>query len=90
MATIGCICAKMGSTPYYIAKMPAGQLVDSVGVAKELPEWPDMSADEKMQREYDIKRVVEEMVPYVVDDPNRFFGSLIIDIYFSIIIIGIC
>ena len=21
------------------------------------------------------------MVPYVVDDPNRFFGSLIIDIY---------
>jgi len=81
MATIGCIRAKMGDTPYFLAKMPAGQLIDSVGIAKELPEWPDMSADEKMQREYDIKRVVEEMVPYVVDDPNRFFGSLIIDIY---------
>ena len=61
--------------------MPAGQLVDSVGVAKELPEWPDMSADEKMQREYDIRRVVEEMVPYVIDDPDRFFGSLIIDVF---------
>lgn len=81
MATIGCIQAKMGNTPYYLAKMSAGQLIDSVGIAKELPEWPDMTADEKMQREYDIKRVVEEMVPYVVDDPNRFFGSLIIDIY---------
>ena len=81
MATIGCIRAKMGNTPYFLAKMSAGQLVDSVGIAKELPEWPDMSADEKMQREYDIRRVVEEMVPYVVDDPNRFFGSLIIDIY---------
>lgn len=81
MATIGCIRAKMGETPYYLAKMSAGQLIDSVGIAKELPEWPDMNADEKMQREYDIKRVVEEMVPYVVDDPNRFFGSLIIDIY---------
>lgn len=81
MATIGCIRAKMGDTPYYLAKMSAGQLIDSVGIAKELPEWPDMTADEKMQREYDIKRVVEEMVPYVVDDPNRFFGSLIIDIY---------
>lgn len=81
MATIGCIRAKMGDTPYYLAKMSAGQLIDSVGIAKELPEWPDMNADEKMQREYDIKRVVEEMVPYVVDDPNRFFGSLIIDIY---------
>ena len=81
MATIGCIRAKMGNTPYYLAKMPAGQLIDSVGIAKELPEWPDMSADEKMQREFDIRRVVEEMVPYVVDDPDRFFGSLIIDIY---------
>ena len=51
MATIGCIRAKMGDTPYYLAKMSAGQLIDSVGIAKELPEWPDMNADEKMQRE---------------------------------------
>jgi len=71
----------MGNTPYYLAKMPVGQLIDNVGIAKELPEWPDMSADEKMQREFDIRRVVEEMVPYVVEDPDRFFGSLIIDIY---------
>ena len=81
MATIGCIRARMGNTPYYLAKMPVGQLIDNVGIAKELPEWPDMSADEKMQREFDIRRVVEEMVPYVVEDPDRFFGSLIIDIY---------
>lgn len=81
MATIGCIKAKMGTTPYFIGKMATGQLIDSVGIAKELPEWPDLSADEKMQREYDIKRVIEEMVPYIVEDPDRFFGSLIIDIY---------
>jgi len=81
MVTIGCIKAKMGTTPYYIGKMPAGHLIDGVGIAKELPEWPDLSADEKMQREYDIKRVIEEMVPYIIEDPDRFFGSLIIDIY---------
>lgn len=81
MATIGCIKAKMGTTPYFIGKMPTGQLIDSVGIAKELPEWPDLSADEKMQREYDIKRVIDEMVPYIIEDPDRFFGSLIIDIY---------
>lgn len=81
MTTIGCIRAQMGTTPYYIAKMSAGELVDSVGIAKEMPEWPHMNADEKMQREFDIRRVVEEMVPYLVDDPDRFFGSLIIDIY---------
>lgn len=81
MSTLGCIQAKMGNTTYFITKMSAGELIDSVGIAKELPEWENMTADEKMQREYDIKRITEEIVPYVVDDPDRFFGSLIIDIY---------
>lgn len=81
MATLGCIQAKMGRTTYYICKMAAGELIDKVGIAKELPEWPDMTAEEKMQRECDIKRIVEEIVPYVTDDPDRFFSSLIADIY---------
>lgn len=81
MTTIGCIRAKMGSTTYYIAKFRVGQLVDSVGLAKEMPEWSEMNADEKMQREPDIGRVVSEMVPYVTLDLDRFFGSLIIDVY---------
>ena len=81
MATLGCIQAKMGRTTYYICKMAAGELTDKVGIAKELPEWPDMTAEEKMQRECDIKRIIEEIVPYVTDDPDRFFSSLIVDIY---------
>ena len=48
MATIGCIRAKMGDTPYYLAKMSAGQLIDSVGIAKELPELPEMNAAYKL------------------------------------------
>jgi len=70
MATLGCIQAKMGRTTYYICKMAAGELIDRVGIAKELPEWPDMTAEEKMQRECDIKRIVEEIVPYVTEDPE--------------------
>ena len=81
MATLGCIKARMGDTEYYITKMPAGELVNSVGVAKEMPEWPDMTAEEKMQRECDIRRIVEEIVPYVIEDPDHFFSSLIVDIY---------
>ncbi len=81
MATLGCIKAKMGNTTYYMTKIKAGELIDKVGIAKELPEWENMTVDEKMQREYDIKRIVEEIVPYVVDDPDRFFGSLIIDVF---------
>lgn len=81
MATFGCIEGRMGKTTYYICKMSAGELIDKVGIAKELPEWPDMSAEEKMQRECDIKRIVEEIVPYVVEDPDWFFSSLIVDVY---------
>ena len=81
MNTVGCIRAKMGSTEYYIAKMRAGQLIDSVGFAKEMVEWEQMSADEKMQRTLDVNRVITEIVPYVTSDPDRFFGAVIVDIY---------
>ena len=81
MATFGCIRATMGSTVYYITKMPAGRLIDSVGIAEEMREWPNMTAEEKMQRNCDIRRIVEEIVPYVTTDPDRFFSSLIVDIY---------
>ena len=81
MATLGCIKAKMGKTTYYISKISAGELIDKVGIAQELPEWPDMTAEEKMQRECDIRRIVEEIVPYVIEDPDRFFSSLIVDVY---------
>ena len=40
-----------------------------------------MAVDEKMQREVDIRRIVEEIVPYIINDPDRFIGSLIFDIY---------
>lgn len=81
MATLGCFRARMGETEYYVVKIAAGELVEKVGIAKEMPEWPDMTAEEKMQRECDIRRIVEEIVPYVVDDPDHFFSSLIVDIY---------
>ena len=81
MATLGCIKASMGETEYYIVKIAAGELIEKVGIAKEMPEWPDMTAEEKMQRECDIRRIVEEIVPYVVEDRDHFFSSLIVDIY---------
>lgn len=81
MKTIWAQRAKLGSTVYYIAKMPVEELVNSVGLAIELPEWKDMTPDEKMQREPDINRVVDEICPYFIEDQDRFFGSLIVDIY---------
>lgn len=51
MATFGCIEGHMGTTTYYMAKMSADELIDRVGIAKELPEWPAMTAEEKMQHQ---------------------------------------
>ena len=81
MNTIGCIRARLGSTDYFIGKMKAGQIIDSVGFAMEMQEWDSMTADEKMQRTLDVNRVVTDIVPYVIEDPDKFFGSLIVDIY---------
>ena len=81
MVTIGVHKAKLGSTVYYIGKMRAGELIDNVGFAAELPEWSEMTADEKMQRQPDITRVINEIVPYVIEDPERFFNILIIDVF---------
>ncbi len=52
-----------------------------MGWAIELPEWKDMIPDEKMQREPDINRVVNEICPHFIEDQERFFGSIIVDIY---------
>ena len=73
MNTICVQKARLGTTDYYIAKMPVGELVDTVGLAIELPEWKDMTADEKMQREPDLNRVVNEICPYFTQDKDKFF-----------------
>lgn len=79
--TIACLKGKIGTTNYYIAKMKAGVLINTVGYAEQIPEWKTMDIEERMQRELNEKRVIDEIVPYIVNDPNMFFGSLIIDIY---------
>jgi DNA sulfur modification protein DndB len=81
MQTLWAQRARLGSTEYYTVKMTLEDLVNNVGLAIELPEWKDMTPDEKMQREPDINRVVNEICPYFIEDEDRFFGSLIVDIY---------
>lgn len=72
---------KMGENTYYITTMKANTLIKTVGYACEMEKWPDMTVDERMQREIKGDRVVSEIVPYIVNDPEWFFGSLIIDVY---------
>lgn len=66
---------------YYVTTMKANKLLQSVGYASEMENWPDMSIDERMQRELKGERIVQEIVPYLATDPDWFFGALIVDIY---------
>lgn len=76
-----CQRGKIGSTTYYLGMMRAGDLIRSVGFARELPGWEGLSIEERIQRELDDTRVRNEIVPYWQNDPDRFFGALIVDIY---------
>lgn len=82
MATLGFIRTKMKKT-YNISKISAGKLIAKVRIAKELPECLNMTAEEKIQRERDIRHIVDEIVPCIIEDPDRFFSSLIVDIYYG-------
>ena len=81
MQTIACFKGKFGSTEYFQTKMSAGDLINTVGFAAEMPEFNDMTADEKIQRDLNINRVVMEIVPYIAEDPDRFFSTIVVDIY---------
>ena len=79
--TIPCIKGKLGSTDYYLGTMKAEELVGMAKPASRLEEWEDFTIEERMQRELNDKRVREEIAPYIANDPDRFFGSLVVLVY---------
>ena len=79
--TIPCIKGKLGSTDYYLGTMKAEEVVGMAKPASRLEEWEAFDIEERMQRDLNDKRVREEIAPYIANDPDRFFGSLIILVY---------
>lgn len=71
----------MGDTVYYQTTMKADTVITIIGLASEMNPWKDMTIDERMQREINGTRVAAKFVPYIIKDPDWFFGSLIIVIY---------
>ena len=79
--TIPCIKGKLGSTPYYLGTMKAEEIVGMAKPAKRMAEWEEFTIEERMQRDLNEKRVRDEIAPYIANDPDRFFGSLVILVY---------
>ncbi|AFY55648.1 DGQHR domain-containing protein [Rivularia sp. PCC 7116] len=78
---ISCVHGQMGNTNYYQATMKASELVKVVRPAKELDEWSNMSIEDRLQREPDIKRIEEQIAPYIAKSQDRFFGAVIVLVY---------
>ncbi len=79
MATvIPAIKGKMGSTPYYETTMKAQELTASARPAQESDGWASATIEERIQRELNLKRVKEEIVPYLRLAEDRFFGAVIV------------
>ena len=79
MTTVAAQRLRMGSTTYFLASLTAGELVTRVRTAEEvLHDWDNLSIEDRIQRNINKKRLLEEIVPYLAGHPDRFFGSIIV------------
>ncbi len=79
--TIPAIEARMGSSRYYQAVMTARELAATVRPAMDFEEFDTFMAHERMQRKLSEERVEQEIVPYLSNSGDRFFGSIIVLVY---------
>mgnify|MGYP001372778538 FL=1 len=73
----GALKLTFGSHDYYVASIKAGLLVAKSKAAQELEQYTDLTAEERFQRELSWTRIVKEIAPYLSNNPDRFFGPLI-------------
>ena len=75
------IRGRMGSTTYYQANLKARELAAVAKTASELEAWKEWSIFERFQRDLAIKRVEQQIVPYLARTKDRFFGALIVLVF---------
>ena len=72
---------QFGSTEYYMITMKAADVATKLVIPKEMPDWDDLDLNERFQREINYLRVRKHIAPYLANDPDRFFGALIVDVF---------
>ncbi len=77
--TVPAIRGKMGTIEYFETKMRARELTASARPAsEETDRWANLTIEERLQRDLNMKRVREEIVPYLAKAEDRFFGSILV------------
>lgn len=75
------IRGRMGDTDFFQVTTRARDLASVAIPASELTDWGDWTIGERFQRDIAVKRIQEELVPYLVRSRDRFFGSLIVLVF---------
>jgi len=70
---------KMGSRVYWQTMWGWGRVKRAVSYARDLPDYDSLAPAEKTQRDINESRVTNQIVPYILTNPDRFFGSIIIE-----------
>jgi len=70
--------ARMGDWQYYVTVMKFGKIARECQLAEDI--HPNKGLDELIQREIQ-DRVQKEMVPYLLNEPQRFYGALVVAVY---------
>ncbi|MFZ4664842.1 MAG: DNA sulfur modification protein DndB [Prochlorotrichaceae cyanobacterium] len=70
--------ARMGDWQYYVTVMKLGKIARECRLAEEIHANKDL--DDLIQRAIQ-DRVRKEMVPYLLNEPQRFYGALVVAVY---------
>ena len=70
---------EMGSRTYWVTVWPWGFVRTMIEYAQDLPDYGGLPPAEKIQREVNHSRVQKRIVPYILNNDDRFFGALIVE-----------
>jgi len=68
--------AQMGNTKYYVTTMGLGEVARHVKYRETPDDWPP---ELLTQRKLNSGRVKKEMVPYLLNNPDHFYGALVVE-----------
>ena len=70
---------EMGSRTYWVTVWPWGFVRTMIQYAQDLPDYTSLPPAEQLQREVNHSKVQKRIVPYILNNDDRFFGSLIVE-----------
>lgn len=76
--TVAAMRGKLGNTEYFVLALKAKLLTEKATIPSEMPDWSNMSMEEREQRDINYARVKTQIAPYLAQNKDRFFDSIIL------------